>query len=242
MLERNNQNLMKSHKLAEEESYSNIANLNESEITYQIRMFNEYLESVYNYLIGRNFKYLGTRGEVIYAEGEAKQYAFLPHDKGVYGGYRTFSSNETPDDYYFVFSNSIKNEETGEIECCIVHIKAFDRSEAVINGKKYDYNVEMSVYRESVSEGYKFPTYSIEYVENVWHVDLADQILPNQPTFSLPGKEVTVRIKPQSEDIELWIDGGKQIQRTAVTDEYWEYTFTMPENNIKLLLHPKGLH
>lgn len=46
MLERNNQNLMKSHKLAEEESYSNIANLNESEITYQIRMFNEYLESV----------------------------------------------------------------------------------------------------------------------------------------------------------------------------------------------------
>ena len=204
--------------------------------------FNEYLESVYNYLIGRNFKYLGTRGKVIYAEGEAKQYEFIPHDKDMYGGYGTFSSNETPDDYYFVFSNSIKDEETGEIECCIVHIKAFDRSEAVINGKKYDYNVEMSVYRESVAEGYKFPTYSIEYVENVWHVDLADYILPNQPTFSLPGKEVTVRIKPQSKDIELWIDGGKQIQRTAVTDEYWEYTFTMPEHNIKLLLHPKGLH
>lgn len=46
MLEENNQNLMKSHNWAEEESYSNIANLNESEITYQIRMFNEYLESV----------------------------------------------------------------------------------------------------------------------------------------------------------------------------------------------------
>ena len=100
----------------------------------------------------------------------------------------------------------------------------------------------MSVYRESVSEGYKYPTYTIEYAENVFHVDLADYILPNQPTFSLPGKKVTVRIKPQSEDIELWIDGGKQIQRTAVTDEYWEYTFTMPEHNIKLLLHPKGLH
>lgn len=56
---------------------------------------------------------------------------------------------------------------------------------------------------------------------------------------STPGKEVTVRIKPQSEDIELWIDGGKQIQRTAVTDEYWEYTFTMPEHNIKLLIRPK---
>ena len=133
-------------------------------------------------------------------------------------------------------------EENGEIECCIVHIKAFDRSEAFIDGKKYIYNVEMSVYRENVSEGYKYPTYTIEYVENASHVDLADYILPNQPTFSLPGKEVTVRLNPQSKDFELWIDGGKQIQRTAVTDEYWEYTFTMPEHNIKLLLHPKGLH
>lgn len=204
--------------------------------------FNEYLESVYNYLIGRNFKYLGTRGEVIYAEGEAKQYAFFPHDKGLYGGYRHFSSNETPDDYYFVYSNSIKNEETGEIECCVIHIERVENSKAVIDGKTFVYDTIMSVYRESVSEGYKYPTYSIEYIENVFHVDLADYILPNQPTFSLPGKEVTVRIKPQSEDIELWIDGGKQIQRTAVTDEYWEYTFTMPEHNIKLLLHPKGLH
>ena len=207
--------------------------------------FHEYLESVYNYLIGRNFKYLGTRGKVIYAEGEAKTYEFIPHDKGYhYGAYKHsgFNSNETPDDYYFVFSNSIKNEETGEIECCVIHIKSVEESKAVIDGKTFVYDTVMSVYRESVSEGYKYPTYTIEYVENVWHVDLADYILPNQPTFSLPGKEVTVRIKPQSEDIELWIDGGKQIQRTAVTDEYWEYTFTMPEHNIKLLLHPKGLH
>ncbi len=204
--------------------------------------FHEYLESVYNYLIGRNFKYLGTRGEVIYAEGEAKTYAFLPHDKRMGIGYGHFNSNETPDAYYFVFSNSIKNEETGEIECCVIHIERVENSKAVIDGKTFVYNTIMSVYRESVSEGYKYPTYSIEYVENVFHVDLADYILPNQPTFSLPGKEVTVRIKPQSEDIELWIDGGKQIQRTAVTDEYWEYAFTMPEHNIKLLLHPKGLH
>lgn len=84
--------------------------------------FHEYLESVYNYLIGRNFKYLGTRGKVIYAEGEAKTYEFIPHEKGYhYGAYKHsgFNSNETPDDYYFVFSNSIKNEETGEIECCV---------------------------------------------------------------------------------------------------------------------------
>ena len=218
-------------------------NLNSETILFDTDtdQFNEYLESVYNYLIGRSFKYLGTRGKVIYAEGEAKTYEFIPHDKGVYGGYRTFSSNETPDDYYFVFGNGVMNGETGEIECYVVHIKAFDNSEAVINGKRYIYNVEMSVYRESASEGYKFPTYTIEYVENVWHVDLADQILPYQPTFSLPGKEVTVRIKPQSEDVEIWIDGGKQIKHTAVTDEYWEYTFTMPEHNIKLLISPKGL-
>ena len=210
--------------------------------TYEL---NEYLESVYNYLIGRNFKYLGTRGEVIYAEGESKTYEFIPHDKGYhYGAYKHsgFSSNETPDAYYFVYSNSTRNEENGEIECCVIHIKGVEKSKAVIDGKTFVYNTIMSVYRESVSEGYKYPTYTIEYVENVFHVDLADYILPNQPIFSLPGKEVTVRIKPHSEDIELWIDGGKQIQRTAVTDEYWEYTFTMPEHNIKLLLHPKGLH
>lgn len=111
----------------------------------------------------------------------------------------------------------------------------------MIDGKTFVYNTIMSVYRESVSEGYKYPTYTIEYIENVFHVDLADYLLPNQPTFSLPGKEVTIRIKPQSENFELWIDGGKQIQRTAVTDEYWEYTFTMPAHNIKLLTLPKDL-
>ncbi|MBR1955396.1 MAG: helix-turn-helix domain-containing protein [Clostridia bacterium] len=207
--------------------------------------FHEYLESVYNYLIGRNFKYLGTRGEVIYAEGEAKTYAFLPHDKHFHYGpdkHSGFNLSGNPDAYYFVFSNSIKNEETGEIECCVIHIERVEKSKAVIGGKTFVYNTIMSVYRESVSEGYKYPTYTIEYIENVFHVDLADYILPNQPTFSLPGKEVTVRLKPQSENFELWIDGGQQIQCTAVTDEYLEYTFTMPEHNIKLLLHPKGLH
>ena len=203
--------------------------------------FNEYLESVYNYLIGRNFKYLGTRGEVIYAEGEAKTYAFLPHDKGLSGGYRHFSSYKTPDAYYFVFSNSIKNEETGEIECCVIHIESVEKSKAVIDGKAFVYNTIMSVYRESVSEGYKYPTYTIEYVENVWGDDLADKMLPNQPTFSLPGKEVTIRIKLQRENIELLINGGKQqLQRAAVTDEYWEYTFTMPEHNIELSINPKS--
>ena len=207
--------------------------------------FNDYLASVYNYLIGRSFKSLGTRGEVIYADGEAKTYEFFIPDTNKYltaDKYRAFSSNETPDDYYFVYSNSIKNEETGEIECCIIHIEHIGESKAVINGKTFVYNTIMSVYRESVSEGYKYPTYSIEYVENVFHDNLADYILPNQPTFSLPGNEVTVRLKPQSKDFELWIDGGKQIECTAVTDEYLEYTFTMPKNNIKLLLHPKGLH
>ena len=97
----------------------------------------------------------------------------------------------------------------------------------------------MSVYRESVAEGYKYPTYTIEYGTNVWDVNLAELTLPDQPTFSLPGKEIKIRIKPQSEGTALWIDGGKQIYRTAVTDEYWEYTFTMPEHNIKLLIHPK---
>ena len=207
--------------------------------------FNDYLASVYNYLIGRSFKSLGMRGEVIYADGEAKTYEFFIPNTNKYltaDKYRAFSSNETPDDYYFVYSNSIKNEETGEIECCIIHVEHIGESKAVINGKTFVYNTIMSVYRESVSEGYKYPTYTIEYVENVFHDDLADYILPNQPTFSLPGKEVTVRLKPQSKDFELWIDGGKQIECTAVTDEYLEYTFTMPKHNIKLLLHPKGLH
>ncbi len=222
-------------------------NLNSETILFYIDTdeFNDYLASVYNYLIGRSFKYLGTRGEVIYADGKAKTYEFFIPNTNKYltaDKYRAFSSNETPDDYYFVYSNSIKNEETGEIECCIIHIEHIVESKAVINGKTFVYNTIMSVYRESVLEGYKYPTYSIEYVENVFHDNLADYILPNQPTFSLPGKEVTVRLKPQSKDFELWIDGGKQIECTAVTDEYLEYTFTMPKHNIKLLLHAKGLH
>ncbi len=205
--------------------------------------FNEYLESVYNYLIGKNFKYLGTRGKVIFAEGEAKTYEFIPHDKHKYYGvdkhYGFFSTNETPDDYYFIYSNSIRNEENGEIECCIIHIKGIEQSKAVIDGKTFVYDTIMSVYRESVAEGYKYPTYTIKYGTNVWDVNLAELTLPNQPTFSLPSKEIKIRIKPQSEGTELWIDGGKQIYRTAVTDEYWEYTFTMPEHDIELLIRPK---
>ena len=203
--------------------------------------FNEYLESVYSYLIRKSFKQFGTRGEVIFADGESKAYEFIPHDKGLYGEYGHFSNNETPDDYYFVYSNSTMNEENGEIDCYVIHIKAVEASEAIIDGKKFVYNTIMSVYGESVSEGYKYPTYSIEYIKSYYSgkYNLAEMILPNQPTLSLPGKEITVRIEPQNEDIELWIDGGKQIQRTAVTDEYWEYSFIMPKQDIKLWIRPK---
>lgn len=204
--------------------------------------FSKYIRRIYLFLVGKNYTHLGTRGDVICAEGEARTYAFVPYQKGTYNGYSQFSSNETPDDYYFVYSNSIRNEENGEIECCIIELKFVDTSVAVVNGKKYPYNAEMSVYRESIAEGYQYPTYTIEYNKNNYggRFDLAEEILPNQPTLSLPGKEITVRIKPQSEDIELWIDGGKQIPRTAMTDEYWEYTFTMPAVNIELFLRPKS--
>lgn len=199
----------------------------------------EYLERIYNYLISKNFNYLGTRGRVTYADKGSRVYCFIPHDKGYYYGpykHYGFNSNEAPDDYYFVYSNSIMNEVNGEIECCVIHVKRLDQSMAVVDGKRYSYNTMMTVYRESALEGYKFPTYNIEYVENSWGDDINDLLLQNQPTFSLPDKEIKIRIKPSDMNFDLYFDGGKAISRTCVTDEYWEYTFIMPEYDVKILI------
>lgn len=206
-------------------------NLNDEKILFYFSAdgYNEYLESVYNFLIRKNFKHLGTRGEIDDINGETINYEFIKHDKGKdYGTYKHygFSSNDNPNEYYFVFSNSIKNEETGEIDCSIIHIKHIGDSTATIDGKRYRYNVEMSIYRESELEGYKYPSFNITYGTNFAHLFLEDN-----PTQSMPGKEVKVRAREMYSDLHLFID-GKPIQCTFTNNEYWEYTFTMPEHDV----------
>ena len=206
-------------------------NLNDEKILFYFSAdgYNEYLESVYNFLIRKNFKHLGTRGEIDEINGETIKYEFIKHDKGKdYGAYKHygFSSNDNPNEYYFVFSNNIKNEETGEIDCSIIHIKHIGDSTATIDGKRYRYNVEMSIYRESELEGYKYPSFNITYGTNFAHLFLEDN-----PTQSMPGKEVKVRAREMHSDLHLFID-GKSIQCTFTNNEYWEYTFTMPEHDV----------
>lgn len=206
-------------------------NLNDEKILFYFSAdgYNEYLESVYNFLIRKNFKHLGTRGEIDDINGETINYEFIKHDKGKdYGTYKHygFSSNDNPNEYYFVFSNSIKNEETGEIDCSIIHIKHIGDSTATIDGKRYKYNVEMSIYRESELEEYKYPSFNITYGTNFAHLFLEDN-----PTQSMPGKEVKVRAREMYSDLHLFID-GKPIQCTFTNNEYWEYTFTMPEHDV----------
>lgn len=206
-------------------------NLNDEKILFYFSAdgYNEYLESVYNFLIRKNFKHLGTRGEIDDINGEEIKYEFIKHNKGKdYGTYKHygFSSNDNPNEYYFVFSNSIKNEETGEIDCSIIHIKHVGDSTATIDGKRYRYNVEMSIYRESELEGYKYPSFNITYGTNFAHLFLEDN-----PTQSMPGKEVKVRAREMYSDLHLFID-GKPIQCTFTNNEYWEYTFTMPERDV----------
>ena len=206
-------------------------NLNDEKILFYFSAdgYNEYLESVYNFLIRKNFKHLGTRGEIDEINGETIKYEFIKHDKGKdYGAYKHygFSSNDNPNEYYFVFSNSIKNEENGEIDCSIIHIKHIGDSTATIDGKRYRYNVEMSIYRESELEGYKYPSFNITYGTNFAHLFLEDN-----PTQSMPGKEVKVRAREMYSDLHLFID-GKPIQCTFTNNEYWEYTFTMPEHDV----------
>lgn len=191
--------------------------------------YNDYLERVYNFLIRKNFKHLGTRGEIDDINDKKINYKFINHDQGKnYGDYKYygFSQNDNPDDYYFVFSNSIKNEENGEIDCSIIHIKHVGDSTAMIDGKKFRYNVEMSIYCESEAEGYTYPSFNITYGTNFAHLFLEDN-----PTRSLPEKEVKVRAREMYSDLHLFID-GKPIQCTFTNNEYWEYTFTMPEHDV----------
>ncbi len=207
-------------------------NLNSEKILFHFNTdeYNDYLKSVYDFLISKNFKHLGTRGEIEGVSSEGINYEFIKHDKGKrYGAYKHsgFNSNENPDDYYFIYSNSELNEVTGEIDCCIIRFNEVGISTAVIDGKRFTYNVEMSIYRESELEGYKYPSFNITYGTNFAHL-----FLENNPAESIQGKEIKVKTRAISNDhLNLCID-GKPIQRTFANEEYWEYTFTMPDHDV----------
>ena len=136
-------------------------NMNNEKILFYFNTdtYNIYLESIYNYLINKNFKHLGTKGELLYQSNEEKIYEFIKHKKNYYYGsygHSGFNNNENPDDYYFIYSDSIIDELTGEIDCYIIHFDYVEISNIHVNKKNYRYNVEMTIYKESSLEGYRY--------------------------------------------------------------------------------------
>ena len=84
---------------------------------------------------------------------------FIKHKKNYYYGrygHSGFSNNENPDDYYFIYSDSIIDELTGEIDCYIIHFDYVEISNIHVNKKNYRYNVEMTIYKENSLEGYRY--------------------------------------------------------------------------------------
>ena len=194
--------------------------------------WHSYLEKIYNFLSKKNFKHLGTKGELEGISEGTINYKFVkPNTNKHLSGHKhvEFSSNQNPDDYYFIYSNSELNETNGEIDCSIIHIKFIDNGEATINGKKFIYNAEMSIYGESATEGYKYPSFNINYATS----DYDYLFLKNNPTQSIQGKQIKVQIRATKQNIDVCIN-GKAIERTFENSEYFEYTFIMPNHDVEI--------
>lgn len=118
--------------------YCDYINVNDEDIYVNINPYSydyvDYMKIIYSYLLEKNFKYIGTRGEQANTlAGTLTSYYFKPVDY-----YEDFICNQDGHNWIFVYSDG-EQDENGTI---IFNIILIDRTQSEIKykGKKFEYN------------------------------------------------------------------------------------------------------
>ena len=183
--------------------------------------FEAYAKSVYDYLLSQEYKYLGTRGEQKDTlAGVFTTYYFEPATE--------LESFWNEGDYIFVFSDG-STDENGDVEFIVLIIYEVSTNTLEYGNKKFTYNTQISLRRGSeahLSGFYVLKEYSINYETSKRLMD------GYAPTKASPGDTVVLRTGPiMDADLDFYANGVK-CKQTHADSDYWEYVFTMPDEDV----------
>ena len=192
-----------------------------------IARYNSYVSAVYEYLKERSFKYLGTRGEQKGTlAGAFTTYYFKPAVE--------LSEFYSDGHYRFVYSDGVKDE-SGDLTFYIIGIYHYsDFYTLEYNGKEFSYNTIISVSKNSEAPMSGF--YMLELHDINYEGDLLDSMLLEgyAPVSASPYEEVVIRTHPiMDADLNIYFNGHR-VEQTYADSDYWEYRFTMPDEDVTI--------
>ena len=175
-------------------------------------------------MCSQDYEYLGTRGEQKDTlAGVFTTYYFEPATE--------LESFWNEGDYVFVFSDG-STDENGDVEFIILVIYDVSTNTLEYGNKKFTYNTMISLRRGSeapLGGFYVLKEYSISY-QDCRHGDLLMD--GYAPTKASPGDTVVLRTGPiMDADLDFYANGVK-CKQTHADSDYWEYVFTMPDEDV----------
>ena len=194
--------------------------------------FEAYARSVYDYLLSQEYKYLGTRGE----QKNTLAGAFTTY---YFESATELESFWNEGDYIFVFSDG-STDENGDVEFIVLVIYEVSTNTLEYGNKKFTYNTMISLRRGSeapLGGFYVLKEYSISY-QDCRHGDLLMD--GYAPTKASPGDTVVLRTGPiMDADLDFYANGVK-CKQTHADSDYWEYVFTMPNEDVAITSEISG--
>ena len=201
--------------------------------------YNDYALEIYNYLKEQNFKHIGTRDDILYYDDTTKIYEFIEHDEHRFHGpgkHYDFKPKGSIDEFMFIYSN-LETSLNGEIDFYVIHLQAYDNCIAYIKGKRIKYNTEITIYRETKEEGYKYRSYNITD-----DIKTSSLFSVEYPTEVMKDKEVKIKVTTEISnfsDVFSISFNGKEAECISVGDNSFEFTFIMPDEDVIIDIVPK---
>ena len=209
-------------------------NLNNEKILLHLDTleYHDYLSSLYSYLLDKNFKHLGACGDVLEYNEKSTVYEFVKpdpykwyHGKKYYG----FELKDTVMDFKFIYSNS-DTTLNGNTDFYIIYIYGVESSIANFNGKNFEYNFVLSIYKENTKEGYKYRSYNISD-----ELKYSSYYKIEYPNEAMKDKEVKIKLSTEivnfPEAFTIMFN-DEEAECTFVGENYFEFTFIMPEEDV----------
>lgn len=201
------------------------AKLGDSRVFIEMKSQENYEMYVKDHLLGmylseRHFRHLGTRGSIISCNSGSVIYELAPGDD--ISDFRHY-----PGKYVFVISNT--RASSGEVDATIISLEWVGKQYINVEGKNISYNVIMSIYPENHTESYALRSaaaYGITYEGD------ASIYYGVPPMTAIANMNVTVRVNALDGAYIALYANNSPIQKVYECDEYIEFSFTMPSENV----------
>lgn len=186
--------------------------------------FEAYAKSVYDYLCSQEYKYLGTRGaQKTTLAGTLTTYYFESATE--------LSEFYVDGAYRFIYSDGTLDE-NNDVVFNVLVINDVSKNTLEYGDKTFTYNTVISLRQESetpLNGFYVLKDYSISYDSE----RTAELLMEGYaPTEAQVGDTVVLRTNPIMDADLVFYANGVKIEQTHADSDYWEYVFTMPDEDV----------